>query len=160
MVPATSGSLSGKLPNGDLIIKTSGVDKGNLQLRDITRIDNSGESYDRKTPSAEALLHARIYSRFPDVSTVLHAHSLTSTVLSQLSTETVALSGYELLKGFPNIDSHDIQIKVPVFKNDQRISRFAELVDKYMDKNTDIVAYLIAGHGFYTWGHTIRQALY
>ncbi|HEY5603647.1 MAG TPA: methylthioribulose 1-phosphate dehydratase, partial [Gammaproteobacteria bacterium] len=118
-----------------------------------------GESYDRRAPSAETLLHVQIYKQVPDVKAVLHAHSLNATVISQLSPQRVQLANYELLKAFPGINTHDTQIDIPVFGNDQNIPRLAQQVDDYMRAHSPPVAYLIAGHGFYSWGRTLRETL-
>jgi methylthioribulose-1-phosphate dehydratase len=159
MVPATSGNFSGKLANGDMAITVSGADKGYLLPENIMRTNADGESYDRRIPSAETLLHVQIYQQFPHVNAVLHAHSLNATVLSQLAQGHVVLANYELLKAFPGVDTHDTQIEIPVFGNDQNIPRLARQVDKYMQAHSTPIAYLIAGHGFYIWGRSVREAL-
>jgi len=159
LVPATSGNFSIKLPSHDLAITISDVDKGNFQMQDIMRTDRNGESYDQRIPSTETLLHIQIYNRFPDANAVLHVHSLNSTVLSQISMPHITLENYELLKVFPGIKTHDTQINVPVFENNQWMASLAKLVDEYMDKDTGIFAYLIAGHGLYIWDHTIQHTL-
>ena len=159
MVPATSGNFSGRLANGDLAITTSGADKGALALDNIMRTDSGGESYDRRLPSAETLLHVQIYKYFPDASAVLHVHSLNATVLSRLERSRVTLSNYELLKALPGIDTHDTSIDIPVFANDQHIPRLAQAVDDYMNHHSAPLAYLIEGHGFYTWAGDVKQAM-
>lgn len=160
MVPATSGNFSARLANGDLAITTSGVHKGKMTAENIMRTNTEGESYDHRTPSAEALLHVQIYKCYPEANAVLHVHSLQATVLSQLETQKVSLSNYELLKAFPGIETHDTCIEIPVFPNDQQIPRLAESVDEYIAKHGDIIAYLIAGHGVYAWGKTVERALH
>ena len=163
MVPATSGNFSGRLANGDLAITTSGADKGALALDNIMRTDSGGESYDRRLPSAETLLHVQIYKYFPDANAVLHVHSLNATVISRLEPKCITLSNYELLKALPGIDTHETSIDIPVFANDQHIPRLAQAVDDYMNQHENQhaapLAYLIEGHGFYTWAGDVKQAL-
>ena len=159
LVPATSGNFSARLANGDMAITTSGVDKGELLPENIMRTNAGGESYDQRRPSAETLLHVQIYNREPEAGFVLHVHSMNATVLSQVTTGNVLLANYELLKAFRGIDTHDAQIEIPVFTNDQNIARLARTVDEYMETHALPVAYLIAGHGYYTWGSTIKEAL-
>jgi methylthioribulose-1-phosphate dehydratase len=48
---------------------------------------------------------------------------------------------------------------VPVFANDQNIPRLAEQVNAYLDHHTDCRAYIIAGHGLYTWGASVEETL-
>lgn len=159
LVPATSGNFSARLANGDMAITTSGADKGSMLLENIMRTNAEGESYDHRKPSAETQLHVQIYRKIPDVRVVLHVHSLNGTVLSQLYPDHVVLKDYELLKVFRGIDTHATQIDIPVFENDQNIPRLAQKVDDYMEAQGCPVAYMIVGHGYYTWGQNFKETL-
>nr|VFK28010.1 MAG: methylthioribulose-1-phosphate dehydratase [Candidatus Kentron sp. MB] len=159
MVPATSGNLSMRLANGDLAITVSGTHKGRLSKADIMRVDAEGRPLDKRRPSAETLLHVQIYKHLPNVRVVLHPHSLNSTLLSCLCSPHVLLKDYELLKAFPGIDTHACEVIVPNFANDQNVERLASKVAAYMETNVPVHGYLIAGHGFYTWGDSIDDAL-
>ena len=48
---------------------------------------------------------------------------------------------------------------MPVFDNDQDIARLAEKVDARLANLQDVPGYLIRGHGFYTWGNSMEDAL-
>jgi methylthioribulose-1-phosphate dehydratase len=159
MVPATSGNLSARLSSGELAITVSGSHKGRLGDRDIMRVDARGESLDGRRPSAETLLHVQIYRHFPEVCVVLHPHSVNATLLSRLHSRHLLLRDYELLKAFPGVHSHACEVVVPNFANDQDISRLAGEVAAYMENNAPVPGYLISGHGFYTWGETVDDAL-
>ena len=160
MVPATSGNFSALMSDGNLAITVSGRHKGKLTLDDIMRVDATGKSLDGKKPSAETLLHVQIYNRFKQAGVVLHPHSVNATVLSRLCKNKLILQDYELLKAFPGIDSHDCKIDVPVFENDQDITRLAAQIERYMvNYQGPLHGYLIAGHGFYTWGNNLADAL-
>ncbi len=158
-VPATSGNFSARLSDGTIAITVSGKHKGHLQHGDIMLIDAQGNSLDGKVSSAETLLHVQIYQRFPDVHAVLHPHSLNSTLISRQHKRKVTLKNYELLKAFSGISTHESRVVVPIFANDQNIARLAEHVESYMDDNEEIYAYLLAGHGLYTWGGSVMEAL-
>lgn len=159
MVPATSGNFSARLSDGNLAITVSGAHKGKLGPDDIMEVDAEGQSLDDRRPSAETLLHVNIYRRFPDARVVLHPHSVNATVLSQLCDEWLALQDYELLKAFPGIDTHACTVNIPVFHNDQNIPRLAEKVDRCLAVLDHPPGYLIRGHGFYTWGNSMEDAL-
>jgi methylthioribulose-1-phosphate dehydratase len=159
MVPATSGNLSARLADGTLAVTVSGRHKGRLAEADIMRVDAEGRSLNGRRPSAETLLHCQIYDRDADAGAVLHPHSVAATVLSRLVPDGVALEGYELLKAFPGIDTHDCSLTVPVFRNDQDIARLAGTVEEWIDRRGPVRGYLIAGHGFYTWGENVAAAL-
>lgn len=159
MVPATSGNLSARLSDGRIAITVSGKHKGKLTQADMMVVDGEGRSLDGRRPSAETLLHTQIYKRFPDVGAVLHPHSVNATILSRLHGDHLILQDYELLKAFPDIDTHECKVTVPLFANDQDITRLAAKVDAFMKDHSGIHGYLINGHGFYTWGHTVDDAM-
>jgi len=159
MVPATSGNFSARLSDGHIAITVSGAHKGRLKARDIMIVDADGRSLDDRRPSAETAMHIYIYRRFADQNVVLHPHSVNATLLSRVCQGELLLRDYELLKAFPGIDTHECQVMVPVFKNDQDIDRLARKVDGYMASHTPVYGYLIEGHGFYTWGGSIDDAL-
>lgn len=159
LVPATSGNLSARLANGEIAITVSGRHKGKMVDEDIMRVDATGRLLDGRRCSAETALHIQIYNRFPSAQAVLHPHSVSATLLSRLAGEFLILQDYELLKAFPGIDSHDCVVTVPIFDNDQNIDRLAQKVDQYMQSEGPIYGYLINGHGFYTWGESVEDAL-
>ncbi|TAN64872.1 MAG: methylthioribulose 1-phosphate dehydratase [Methylobacter sp.] len=158
-VPATSGNFSARLPDGTIAITVSGKHKGRLQLDDIMLIDSEANSLDGKKPSAETLLHTSLYKRFPAVQSVLHPHSINATLCSRIFKSEIVLEDYELLKALAGIDSHESRVVIPFFANDQNIPRLAEQVEQYMDKHGAIYAYVIAGHGLYTWGGSVQETL-
>ena len=159
MVPATSGNFSARLANGDIAITVSGRHKGRMMDEDIMRVDATGRSLDGRRSSAETALHIQIYNRFATARAVLHPHSVNATLLSRLAGEFLVLQDYELLKAFPGIDRHDCSVTVPIFDNDQNIERLAGKVDQYIQTEGPIHGYLINGHGFYTWGDSVEDAL-
>ena len=158
-VPATSGNFSARLADGRIAITVSGRHKGRLTLADIMLVDAEGRSLDGQTPSAETQLHTALYRRHPSVGAVLHPHSPGSTLLSRLRTGQVDLENYELLKALKGIRTHESRVTVPIFPNDQDIPRLADVIDRWMDNHGDIHGYIIASHGFYTWGDSVREAL-
>lgn len=159
MVPATSGNLSACINDEEIAITVSGKHKGRMTTADIMRVDYAGKSLDGNIPSAETILHARLYQRLAETRAVLHVHSLCSTLLSSAADNEIVLQDYELLKALPGISTHETSVSLPVFDNDQDIPRLADAVDAHMDNNPALPAYLIRGHGFYTWGKTIDDAL-
>jgi methylthioribulose-1-phosphate dehydratase len=159
-VPATSGNFSARLADGRLALTVSGRHKGRLTPADILLADADGRCLDQRRPSAETALHVQLYRRFPAVHAVLHPHSVNATLLSLLHRDELVLQDYELLKAFPGVDSHECRVRVPIFPNDQDIPRLAARVDAWMDdEGAALHGYLIAGHGFYTWGASVDDAL-
>jgi methylthioribulose-1-phosphate dehydratase len=160
MVPATSGNFSARLTDGRIAITVSGRHKGRLTPGDIMLIDASGRSLDERRPSAETGLHLQIYRRFPEVAAVLHPHSVSATLVARGRREPLVLCDYEMLKAFPGVDTHECAVTVPVFANRQDIAVLAAEVDDWMARhNGPLHGYLIGGHGFYTWGASVDDAL-
>ncbi|MEZ5583623.1 MAG: methylthioribulose 1-phosphate dehydratase [Candidatus Competibacteraceae bacterium] len=157
-VPATSGNFSARLNDGNIAITVSGSHKGVLEETDIMTVDSRGQALlEGKRPSAETALHTLLYRRDPAINAVLHTHSVNATVLSRLYRTALRLQDYEVLKAFPDIDSHECTVVVPIFPNDQNIDRLADRVARYWDEHP-LQGYLIAGHGFYTWGNSVDDA--
>lgn len=159
MVPATSGNFSARLTNNELAITVSGRHKGKLTPDGLMKVDTEGNALDGRRASAETLLHVHLYKRYPEVQVVLHPHSRNATLLSRLCNEWLVLQDYELLKAFPGIDSHQCSVRVPVFDNDQDIARLAQRVDACLAEMEVAHGYLIRGHGFYTWGNSLEDAM-
>jgi methylthioribulose-1-phosphate dehydratase len=157
-VPATAGNFSVRLDGKALAVTTSGRHKGELTNADFMRVDLQGRALDAgRRASAEALLHCQLYRHAPRVGAVLHTHSPASTVLSRQH-GSIRLEGYELLKVFEGIQTHETAVEVPVFENDQDIARLARGVDAHMRTGHAPHAYLIRGHGLYAWGRTVDEA--
>jgi len=63
------------------------------------------------------------------------------------------------LKAFKGINTHNTTICVPIFANDQDITRLSSKVVLYLENNPSIYGYLIAGHGLYTWGRSMQETI-
>lgn len=158
--PATSSNFSQRLDERYCAITVSGKHKGRLTTDDIMVVDWQGNSQDEKKPSAETLLHTSLYAKNPDIGAVLHTHSLNSILLT-LVTENSSwkLEGYELLKAFSGISTHESSIELPIFANTQDIASLADEVMQYLNQKIPCWGYLIRGHGVYTWGKDMAETL-
>ena len=159
MTPATSGNFSCRMADGSIAITVSGTHKGQLTIDDIMCIRDDGNSIDNRSPSAETKLHLQLYNRYPEINAVLHPHSKAATITAKIAGKNIVLEGYELLKAFEGINTHELRFNIPIFENDQNISRLATCIDNYMDDNDRIHAYVIRGHGFYCWASTVKAAI-
>lgn len=159
--PATSSNYSARLSAEQVLLTVSGKHKGHLTEEDVLATDLAGNSLEPgKKPSAETLLHTQIYNWKPDVGAVLHTHSVNATVLSRLTpSERLVLEDYELQKAFAGITTHQGCVVVPIFENDQDIANLAANVQVWLERHPDCVGYLIRGHGLYTWGAQMSDAL-
>lgn len=158
--PATSSNFSQRIDEKSVAITISGRDKGMLGIDDIMQVDLEGTPLSAGKPSAETLLHTWLYRRDPAIGAVLHTHAPNPTLLAQLTTEsTIQLTGWELLKAFDGITTHEATLMIPVFNNTQNIAQLAADVDRWLDTHPNVrcCGYLIRGHGIYAWGHTMTD---
>ena len=159
-VPATAGNISVRLADGRVAITRSGGHKGFLRPEGVIAVALDGRPLRAgDKASAETGLHCGIYRRFPQAGAVLHGHSLANTVLSRAAKASLALAGYELMKAFPGLATHEARVEVPVFDNDQDIDRLQAEVDLRWDGMAEVPpGYLIRGHGVYVWGPNMATA--
>lgn len=157
--PATSGNLSAWIDSEQFLITVSGKGKGELTNSDLMRVDAGGNPLNtEQRPSAETLLHSLIYSRFSDARYVFHTHSVYGTVLSRMIWNgEITFRNYELQKAFSGVETHEMELKVPVFGNSQDMVALAKQVAAHLDEVPDCRAFILAGHGVYTWGKTARE---
>jgi len=163
--PATSTNYSVRLPDDAApaycAITSSGVDKSTIEVEHILAVDQHGSPIDADglTPSAETPLHLLLY-RTMGAGAVIHTHSLPAALLSQLARdeERVLLSGWELLKGLSGIDTHDVEISLPVFPNSQDMQALSNCVERSLLKQRSCYGFLLAGHGLYAWGKDVSEA--
>ena len=159
--PATSSNYSTRLSASEALLTVSGKHKGQLGLDDVLATDLAGNSLEPgKKPSAETLLHTQLYSWNPQIGAVLHTHSVNATVLSRITAgDRIEFEDYELQKAFSGVSTHESKVLVPIFDNDQDIPRLAAKVQPWIEAHPDCVGYLIRGHGLYTWGARMSDAL-
>ena len=159
--PATSSNYSARLSSKQVLLTVSGKHKGLLNQDDILATDLHAQSLEpNKKPSAEALLHTQLYNWQATIQAVLHTHSVNATVLSRIEQAAqIEFTDYELQKAFAGISSHEQPLLVPIFDNDQDMPRLAKQVQQWLDSHPDCQGYLIRGHGLYTWGASMQDAL-
>ncbi|NWB46093.1 methylthioribulose 1-phosphate dehydratase [Pseudomonas gingeri] len=159
--PATSSNYSTRLSASQALLTVSGKHKGQLRPNDVLATDLMGNSLEPgKKPSAETLLHTQLYSWRAGIGAVLHTHSVNATVLSRMTPgEFIDFEDYELQKAFSGVTTHESRVRVPIFDNDQDIARLAAKVQPWLDGHPECVGYLIRGHGLYTWGARMSDAL-
>ncbi|SHM09290.1 methylthioribulose 1-phosphate dehydratase [Rhodanobacter sp. OK091] len=159
--PATSSNFSMRVDAEHAAITVSGRHKGRLDRNDIMLVDLDGHAVGTEArPSAETALHTQIYRRRPEVRAVLHTHSRTQSVASRLfaGDGVIRLQGWELQKAITGYHTHESTLEIPVFPNTQHMPELVAQVDAWLDAGKPLHAYLIDGHGIYTWGRDMAEA--
>lgn len=158
-LPATSGNLSVRIDANHALITASGTHKGELFSLELLTVDLDGTPAGPGVrPSAETLLHCRIYRDHPEARAVLHAHSPAATVLSRACPDGIFVQGWEIAKALPGVTTHETALVLPVVANDQDVARLAEAAAR-ATADSPLCGYAIAGHGLYAWGTTLRDAV-
>jgi methylthioribulose-1-phosphate dehydratase len=160
--PATSGNYSVRLDARRVLVTASGKHKGHLGPRDFVVLDGDGRPVEGSegAPSAETPLHLLMFRLDPRIGAVLHTHSVQVTVLG-LTVEgasSLELSGYEMLKALPGIDTHTARVTLPIFDNSQDVPILAREVEARWQKEP-FPGYILRGHGLYAWGADVPLAL-
>lgn len=158
--PATSSNFSMRVDSDHAAITVSGGDKGRLGRDDIMLIDLDGNAVGTDArPSAETALHTQVYRHWPDMQVVLHTHSRTQSVASRLyaAAGVVRLQGWELQKAITGYHTHESVLEIPVFPNTQSMPELVARVDAWLADGKPLHAYLIDGHGIYTWGRGMAE---
>jgi methylthioribulose-1-phosphate dehydratase len=159
--PATSSNFSMRVDDDHAAITISGRDKGKLARNDIMLVDMQGKAVGTQArPSAETELHTQVYRHWSDVNVVLHTHSRTQSVASRLFAKdgVIKLEGWELQKAIRGHTTHESVLDIPVFPNTQHMPELVAQVDAWIDAGKPLHAYLINGHGIYTWGRDMAEA--
>lgn len=155
--PATSSNYSIRLNDTCCALTSSGKHKGELTEADILVVDWQGQALSAGKPSAETGLHTQLYRRDAQIGAVLHTHSPVAVLLSQIwPNHTLTLHGWELQKALSGETTHLGHIHIPIFDNTQDIDQLAHEVEQHMQLHGQGHAYLIRGHGIYTWGSDIH----
>lgn len=158
-VPATSGNFSVRMDQTKAALTATGANKAELDEAGVIEAEIAGPKHPRA--SAEAPLHLMRYRAAPDIGAIAHMHSMAATVLSRRHERAGALrlEGWELLKAFPGIETHDTCLDIPIVPNDQDTERLAALVEGRLADRGPLHGYLIAGHGLYVWGRTAVETI-
>jgi L-fuculose-phosphate aldolase len=85
LVTGTSGNVSARTPEGDVLVTPSGIDYEELEPGDVVLVDVGGEVLEGSLgPSTETPMHTGIYRARADVGAVVHTHSIFATTLACL----------------------------------------------------------------------------
>lgn len=160
--PATSTNYSFRLEaNPEVIyVSKSGIDKSQFSADDFMEVDFIGQAlpaYAGIRPSAETLIHCQLYKLFPAMLCIVHSHSVYSVLQSMKNDAHVELSGFEVLKGFEGIKTHETTVHVPIFDNTQDMPAFAQVLEAEKERLT-IPVFIMRQHGTYAWGKSLFEA--
>ena len=160
--PATSTNYSFRLPENPSVVyvSKSGIDKHYFAPTDFMEVDLNGKAlpaFEGIRPSAETLIHCALYQLFPEMHCIVHSHSVYSVLHSAVESDAVHLEGYEVLKGYEGIKTHEVSVDLPIFDNTQDMTAFVAELTAQKERLT-IPAFIMRKHGTYAWGRDLFEA--
>jgi L-ribulose-5-phosphate 4-epimerase len=146
-----------------MAIKPSGARYESLEAEDIVVISLADGSVvaGRQRPSSDAPAHLELYRRFPAIGSVVHTHSRFATVWAQAGRDLPCL-------GTTHADHFRGAVPVTAVLSRRAVAdRYeentaVEIVDLFRRRSLDpaeMPGALVRGHGPFTWGVTIEEAL-
>lgn len=160
--PATSTNYSFRTADRPEVIyvSRSGIDKSQFSANDFMEVGFDGKplaGFEGIRPSAETLIHCTLYRLFPETHCIVHSHSIYSVLHSAVQQTEVPFEGYEVLKGYEGIATHETRVNCPVFDNTQDMEAFSRLLETAQSRLT-IPAFIMRKHGTYAWGKNLFEA--
>ena len=157
--PATSTNYSFIDDQNNCWVSRSGIDKSACFPTDFIQVDKNGlplASFKDTPASAETGIHCALYELFPNTKVILHSHDLYP-VLFCHGKASVSFDGFELQKGFPGVQTHLINVTIPVIQNSQDMEDIKQQLIERKDE-LGFQVFMIEKHGFYSWGTSLFEA--
>lgn len=161
LVTLTWGNVSAiDRKKGLVAIKPSGISYQEMKLSDIVIVDLSGKKVEGAlNPSSDTPTHLELYKAFEGVFAVAHTHSEYATVLAQACVEIPCM-------GTTHADYFNGTIPVTRWISQEEVEDDYEkntgkvIIERFNNlKPLEMPAVLVAGHGPFTWGGTVEEAV-
>jgi L-fuculose-phosphate aldolase len=145
----TSGNVSARLPDGNVVMTPSSVDYETMVLDDLVTCTLDGEVLEgARPPTSEKALHLACLREHPDIGAVMHSHALFATMFA------VARQPIPCV-----IEEFDVYVGGDVNVAEYRLTGSDELGEEAARHVGDRGAVLIANHGLLAVGKHPMDAL-
>lgn len=160
LVVHTWGNASARDPETDLIaIKPSGVSYGDLTPALISIVRPDGQAVEGGKPSSDTPTHLVLYRELPGVGGIVHTHSPHATAWAQVRRPIPCLGTTHADHFFGEIPVTD-EITPDEIASDYEANTGEVIVRCLAGMNPlEMPAVLVAGHGPFTWGATVEEAV-
>ena len=155
MVSGSSGNASIKLPTTEdqvqlYLVTPAGISYDEITANQMVLVNHELEKVDNTslTPSSESLLHTAVYDRRPDVSAIIHTHSIYATVQA-VKAEPIP----------PIIDEMTVYIGGQIEVSEYGFPGTPELAQYSVEALGDRRAAIIRNHGMFVVADTLNEAL-
>lgn len=145
---------------GVMAIKPSGVAYDRMKPDDMVVLDLSGKQVEgRLQPSSDTPTHLVLYTSFPVIGGIAHAHSEYATAFAQAGEE-IPCYGTTQADFFPGHVPSTRELKEEEVLNDYEQNTGKVIVERFKHLDpTHYPACLVTGHGPFAWGQSAREAV-
>lgn len=164
---ATSGnySLFFKEMGEYALVSESGIDKAHFSIDNFlpvhlkTKKVSDDAQYTNRKSSDETAIHLAIIQEM-NVGCVLHSHFLESLIFARRCPDVsyLTLTGFEMIKAFKGVTTHEEKVIIPVFDNSQDIEALALKIPLALKNSQHCYGLMLRDHGLYVWGKTVSDA--
>ena len=163
LVIQTWGNASGiDRPRGLVVIKPSGVSYGRMKPRDMVVVSlRTGRVVEgRLKPSSDTPTHLVLYRAFPEIGGVVHTHSLYATAWAQARRKIPAYGTTQADYWYGEVPCTRALTPREI-KGDYETNTGHVIVESFKKLNPmEHPAVLVAGHGPFTWGRNVDDAVH
>jgi L-fuculose-phosphate aldolase len=152
LVEGTSGNISARLSDGNIVCTPSSVDYAEMVLDDLVVVDPDGEVVvckQGRSPTSELQLHLACFRAFQDVGSVIHAHPVWATMFACSHQPVPAC-----------VDEFTMYIGGEVRCSEYAMSGSAEVGEHAVTALQDRGAALLANHGLVAVGPSPSKVLH
>lgn len=147
---------------GVIVIKPSGVDYATMTADQMVVTDLEGESVKGGlNPSSDLATHVYLYKNFSEINAVVHTHSLNAVVWAQTGRD-LPVYGTTHADAFYGPVPNTRHLTAKEVKDAYEVNTGKVIVETFNERDLDPVAVpgvLVNGHGPFTWGTTIQDAV-
>ena len=149
LVEGTSGNLSARLPDGNVVLTPSGLPYETMTLEDlvVTDLDGNVLQGDKK-PTTEKALHTAVLRAYPELNAVIHSHAMYCTMFAVVRQPIPAV-----IEEFVAYVGGDVPVA------EYRTTGTDELAEEVAKHVAERAAALVANHGLLAVGKTPQEAL-
>lgn len=150
LVEGTAGNISGRLPDGNVVMTPSSMAYDVMTLDDLVSVDLDGNVVEgTSSPTTEKSLHLQCYRRYPEVGGVIHSHPLYASMFA-VAGEPIPAAIEEVIVFIGG----DIEVC------DYRMTGTEELGELVAEHLGDRSVTLMANHGMVAVGKSPDDALH
>jgi len=149
LVEGTSGNLSARLPNGEVVMTPSSLAYEEMTLDDLVVCDLAGNVTEgERPPTTEKDLHLACLRKYDDINAVIHSHAIYCSMFAVVRQPIPCV-----------IEELDMYVGGEVPVADYRMTGTGELAEEVARFVGDRAAVLMANHGLLAVGKDPRDAM-